>query len=298
MSIPFKSIACIALFIGSLVPFYAQNTQVYVSAHPDDWPLFMNPNAYYDLQQADNKVIFLHITAGDAGHATGNTSYYLAREEGSLRAIRFLCNAINTDLKQGAEMNKTQVLINGHLILRYSYNNAAAYFLRLPDGNYSGEGFPIHNHASVQKFYEGSVTSISAIDNSTTYHSLEDITTTITSLVAMETTTSDQVVFNIADTDSKRNPKDHSDHIHSSFIIQKVAAGLNIPSVRMYEEYATNLKEKNMDDDAFLVCAGTWGATASGLSDYFHDSTWNDEHNIWIGRQYFRDVLLSDLKKE
>ena len=134
--------------IFNLSPLAAQSTDVYVSAHPDDWQLFMNPNAYHSLQNPENKVVFLHTTAGDAGSGTGNMSYYLAREEGSLRAIRFLCNAINEELKQGNQMNKTQLIINGHLVLRYSYANAVAYFLRLPDGNYTGPGYPIHNHSS------------------------------------------------------------------------------------------------------------------------------------------------------
>ena len=79
--------------------------------------------------------------------------------------------------------------------------------------------------------------------------------------------------------------------------MQNVALQLGLKSVRLYEEYATNKKEGNVFDDGFLICAGTWGVTASGLSDNYHDSTWNDVHNIWIGRQYFREVLLSDLIK-
>jgi len=302
MRIPIKSLAPITFLIlfsvGSFVQSFAQNTKVYVSAHPDDWQLFMNPNAYYDLQNPENKVVFLHITAGDAGSGTGNTSYYLAREEGSLRAIRFLCNAINYELKQGAEMSATQVLINGHLVLRYVYANAVAYFLRLPDGNFTGVGYPIHNHASIQKLYDGSVASFSAIDNSTKYASLNDFIKTIRDLLTLESNTMGEVTFNIADTNATMNPEDHSDHLHSSLIMQNVAKQLKMPSVRLYEEYATDKKDQNVFEDAFLVCAGTWGATASGLSDFYHNSTWNEGHNIWIGRQYFREVLLSDLEKE
>jgi hypothetical protein len=258
----------------------------------------MNPNAFYDLQTPENKVIFLHITAGDACSGTGNTSYYLAREEGSLRAIRFMCNAINYELKQGAEMSATQVVINGYLVLRYVYVNAVAYFLRLPDGNYTGVGYPIHNHASLQKFYNGSVASISAIDNSTKYGSLNDLIKTIGDLVTLESKAMGEDAFNIADTNATMNPEDHSDHLHTSLIMQNVAKQLKMPSVRLYEEYATDKKAQNVFDEAFLVCAGTWGDTASGLSDFNHNSTWNEGHNVWIGRQYFREVLLSDLEKE
>jgi len=276
----------------------AQNTKIYVSTHPDDWQLFMNPNAYNDLQNPENKVIFLHTTAGDAGCGTGCTSYYLAREEGSKRAIRFMVNAINPDSKLGDEMNKTQVLINGHSILRFSYGNAVAYFLRLPDGNYTGVGYPIHDDSSLKKFYDGTTPTLFAVDRSTSYNSLDDLVKTIGDLIAYETNAPNQTSINIADTNSEINPDDHSDHLHSSLIMQKVASSVGIKTVRLYEEYATNAKEQNVFGDEFLLCAGTWGATASGLSDEFHNSTWNEGHNIWIGRQYFRDVLIVDLKKE
>lgn len=292
----------IAIFVLSFLGFgnalQAQNTKVYVSTHPDDWQLFMNPNAYNDLQNPENKVIFLHTTAGDAGCGTGCTSYYKAREEGSLRAIRFMSNAINPELKQGSQMNETRVLINGHLILRYSYANAVAYFLRLPDGNVTGVGYPTHGNASLKNFYESTIPTLVAIDGSTKYLSLNDLVQTISEILAYETNQPEQAALNIADTNTQINPNDHSDHLHSSLILQKVARNLGIKTVRLYEEYATNAKEQNVFGDAFLVSAGTWGATASGLSDGLHDSTWNESHNIWIGRQYFRDVLLVELEKE
>jgi len=285
-------------FLCGFVSISAQNTRVYVSAHPDDWQLFMNPNAYNDLQNQENKVIFLHTTAGDAGCGTGCTSYYLAREEGSKRAIRFMCNAINPDLKQGNNMNETQVAINGHLILRLSYANAVVYFLRLPDGNYTGVGYPIHDQSSLKNFYEGTTPTLFAIDRSTSYDSLDDVIKTISDIITYETNAPDHALINIADSNANINPEDHSDHMHSSLIMQKVARSLGIKSVRLYEEYATNKKDQNVFDAAFLVCAGTWGATASGLSDHQHNSTWNESHNIWIGRQYFRDVSLDELEKE
>jgi hypothetical protein len=195
-------------------------------------------------------------------------------------------------------MNKTQVLINGHLVLRYSYANAVAYFLRLPDGNYTGVGYPIHDETSLKKLFEGSIPSISTIDKSTIYQSLDDLVKTIAGIVSYESNTPNQVAFNIAETNATINPLDHSDHINSSYIMQKVARSLGIKSVRLYEEYATNEKAMNVFDDALLTCAGTWGATASGLSDNYHESTWNVGHNVWIGRQYFRDILLADLEKE
>jgi len=60
------------LLLSQLLSFnpvlWAQNTVAfYFSAHEDDWQLFMNPNAYHDVQRASTKVVFVYLTAGDAG---------------------------------------------------------------------------------------------------------------------------------------------------------------------------------------------------------------------------------------
>ena len=277
---------------------YTQETHVFVSAHPDDWQLFMNPNAYNALTDPNNKVIFLHTTAGEAGHGIGNNGYYLAREEGSMRAIRFMCNAINGELKQGDEMNPIQVIHNGHSIQRFSYSNAIVYFLRLPDGNYRGEGYPIHDNHSLRNFFEGKKRNMKAVNGSTEYVDLNDLVMTIETLIKYEAEDVMKVQVNIADTDDSINPDDHSDHLTSSRIMQKVAKGLGITHVNLYQEYATNKKEMNITGDEFLLCAGTWGATASGLSDSYHYSTWDSGHNAWIGRQYMRRVKLSDIHED
>ncbi len=265
----------------------AQNTSVYVSAHADDWQLFMNPNAYNSVK-ANEKVIFLHTTAGDAGNGTGNNNYYLAREEGSLRALRFMSNTFRSGAGACADMNPTVVNINGHTIQKYTYRNITAYFLRLPDGGGGGGGYILHNYKSLQKLYNGSVTNLPAIDGSTNYASKADLQATLKSLIERER--SGNLTFNIADTDSSRNPGDHSDHIYSSRIMQDVANEIGGVTLNLYQEYNTSGKAQNVSNQELIISAGTWGATASGLSDNCHHSTWDNGHNGWIGKQYFRTI--------
>src|SRR5687768_5615926 len=67
----FSVIRNIVLFLFVL-PFnqvtWAQDTVAfYFSAHEDDWQLFMNPNAYNDVHKSSTKVVFVYMTAGDAG---------------------------------------------------------------------------------------------------------------------------------------------------------------------------------------------------------------------------------------
>ena len=167
------------------------------------------------------------------------------------------------------------------------------YFLRIPDGNYYGPGYPVHANTSLQKLLESEIESITTIDGSATYD-LETLKMTLKELIKSERQNNGEIIFNIADTDSLINPADHSDHRYSSHLFQSIAKDLKVDKLRLYTEYATSEQPMNIFDEEFLVCAGTWGATASGLSDHEHYSTWDRVHNAWIGRQYFREIELSE----
>ena len=277
-------IFCFSSFFG-----YSQTTtSFYTSAHPDDWQLFMNPNAYESVKNKDEKTVFIHTTAGDAGTGMGNNDYTLAREKGSLRAIRFMENAFTS----GEEMKEQLVTINGHAIRKYVYRNTVAYFLRIPDGSPDGAGYPLHEHRSLQKLYTGETTDINTVDGSTQYSSLNDLKTTLKALIELEASDTEKWTYHVADTAGSLNPNDHSDHQYSSKIVQDVARELGKGSINLYIDYHSNTLPLNVFDAHFLLCAGTWGATASGLSDMGHYSTWDNAHNSWIGRQYYRTVMI------
>ena len=264
----------------------AQKTEVFVTAHPDDWQLFMNPSAYYAIQAKNTKVIFLHMTAGDAGKGTDD-GYFSAREEGSLRAVRFLCN-LHAEQGAGSDMAATSTSLNQHRMFKFSYANTVSYFLRLPDGNFKGPGFPKHDHQSLERLFTGKVSSLTSIDGGTTYSSVDDLINTISTLLRFESR-GNEITLHIAETDSIANPEDHSDHRFSSHLLQKVAESLNVRTIKFYQEYATKDKESNLSEEEFLVNVGTWGATVSGLTDKGNYSTWDDTHNQWLSRQYFRE---------
>ena len=89
------------------------------------------------MNEPQEKAVFIHVTAGDAGGAPAGepVPYYLAREEGALRAVRFMANAADPTIGKGAKMDSAMVTRGGHGVQRYAYANAVVYFLRLPDGN-------------------------------------------------------------------------------------------------------------------------------------------------------------------
>ncbi|MGB8120887.1 MAG: hypothetical protein WCF56_19520, partial [Pseudolabrys sp.] len=114
----------------------------YFAAHEDDWQLFMNPSAFKDVIGGATKTVFVHLTAGDAGLGTGlggrKHPFYLARENGAEAAMRFMADADGAP----GERVAAPMMFNGHSLYRVSYRNTVGYFLRVPDGNASGAGYP------------------------------------------------------------------------------------------------------------------------------------------------------------
>src|SRR6476646_12300620 len=94
--------ACLVGCVLAAVPALAQDRQpdkvsFYFAAHEDDWQLFMNPTAFEDVVSPKSKVVFVHVTAGDAGLGIGTQGrkhpYFLARENGAEMAIRFMADS-------------------------------------------------------------------------------------------------------------------------------------------------------------------------------------------------------------
>ena len=263
---------------------------VFVIAHPDDWQLFMNPAAFHAMNEAHEKAVFVHVSAGDAGKVLGGepTPYYLAREEGALRAIRFMANAANASAALGADSKPEAVDRAGHKVARHTYANAIAYFLRIHDGNIvNGDDFQEHP-LSLQRLRAGLSPETKAIDDSARYVGWADFVATLEALVRSELAPGTALHLHIADLDEKLNPGDHPDHRAVAFAVEEVATRLPCARVTRHQEYATRDHPINVTGTDYMVDVGTWAATASGLSDLHAGSTWEPGHNSWVGRDYHR----------
>ena len=265
----------------------APMTSFYVAAHPDDWQLFMNPTAYNEIRQSGVKVVFIYTTAGDAGNGTGTIGrpqpYYVAREEGARAAVRFA--ATKTNGTTGITSTQTR---NGHGIPRYTYLNTASYFLRLPDGNFDGAGYANTDHQSLERLATGAIPRITSITASATYNGWTDLAATLRAIILAEAKGSTEVRINIPDTDESRNPQDHSDHLYTGRVMLDAVKTMPCVDKVLYVDYETENKPINISTADLINDAGVWGATVSGIIDFFHKSTWNPAHNPFLGRNYFR----------
>jgi hypothetical protein len=158
-----------------------------------------------EMANAGRKLVFIYVTAGDAGAGknqtgTGNIPFYIAREKAAARSTEFLC----ANIADSTDDRKT-VCINKHRIPTWRYKNTVSYYLRLPDGGMRAEG-----QISLRKLYKKNFLSLATIDDNI-YDGWQDLITTVQEIISREAGGAD-VEMNLPDVSALRNPGDHCDH--------------------------------------------------------------------------------------
>lgn len=260
----------------------------YFSAHEDDWQLFMNPPAFRDVLDEAVRCIFVHVTAGDAGLGVGSGGrkhpYYLARENGAETAIRFMADAND---RRPLEPVVSAISLAGHAIRRVSYRNTTAYFLRLPDGNASGDGYAETGQQSLRRLAQSEIDALVPVDGSTRYRGWDDLTATIRALIDCERGGAAAVDLHIPDLDAASNPDDHSDHRHTAKAVLAAAEGL--PARRVHHiGYAINKLPENLAAEDRDMKSAVYAVTMAGVLAFDHPVSWQRYDQLFIGRGYSR----------
>ena len=259
-----------------------------VSAHADDWELFMNPNVYNQVIDQNNKSVFIYLTAGDGGAGNGGAGrkqpYYIAREEGSKEATRFIAN---NGSGESSKATQQWIKANGNQVLKVTYENTVSYFLRLSDGAPDGLGYGV---GSLKLLHEGKIKNFRAVNDSAKYLNWKDLTDTVAGIIKQEAKGFSKVSFNLMDPDATVNPYDHSDHMQSSLLIQDATKNKACANFTYFQTYTNNSKPANMTEDDLLNHAAVFGVMDSGKGDYGYPGSWEPYHKMWLGRSYSRTV--------
>lgn len=288
----FSTMRNIVLFLLLLtfnkVMFAQDIVAFYFAAHEDDWQLFMNPNAYEDTHSTSTKVVFVYLTAGDAGAGPGNAGrsqpYYLARENGAKLSVKFMADAENEPV---SPVNST-ALFSSHPINKWLYSNMVSYFLRLPDGNPEGTGYPTTGLQSLKKLRDGAISGMTAIDSSTAYRGWDDLTSKLRALIDHERGNAAEIWVNLPDTNTTMNVGDHEDHQNMARGVLEAIADLPCINKAFYLNYVTETLPENMSTSEREIEAGTFAALVVGLTALDHWSPWDTMHRSWLSRHYFR----------
>jgi LmbE family N-acetylglucosaminyl deacetylase len=178
-----------------------------IVAHEDDDLLFLSPDLLHSVQ-GGGKVRTIFTTASDDGMSS---TYWQSLEKGSQAAYAQMAGVPNT-------WTKTDAGIAGHPMPLYTLNgntNISLIFMRLPDGNLDGSGFPSTGNQSLQKLWTGSISTIKAVDGSSSYTKASLISTLTSLMTAFQPSQ-----IRTQDYAGSYGDGDHSDHHTTAYLTQ------------------------------------------------------------------------------
>ena len=255
----------------------ASRAEFYVHAHQDDWQLFMGDRTSQSVATG-GKVVFIYATAGDAG--SNDVRYWTTRETGSRASV----DAI-TGSGTWTCANET---INGHPIRRCAKGTGlvVSYFMRMPDGNTTGDGF---GFGSLKRLRDQN-TPTSAIDQSTTYASWSDFSTTLRGIIELEGVglSGSNLVVHSPDDDRNINSGDHPDHFATADAVRAAAQSRDW-SFAWYVNYHTRDLAPNLSQAALDTKRTEFLAYDNVMANAgFGSLAQATDYQTWLARTYFR----------
>ena len=177
-SIALLLIAAVSLLAASAnaqsadITFLPGDRDLSIVAHEDDDLLFLSPEIPVRIQAGD-VVRTVFLTAGDAGLGT---PYWQNREAGAQAAYAQMAGAANAWTSSDRLFGDKLV----RLCTLDGASNVSVVFLRLPDGNVNtGGGYAITGYQSLQRLWQGQISSIASLDGANTYKEEELIQTLV-----------------------------------------------------------------------------------------------------------------------
>lgn len=275
----------LALLLCSCSSLVAQNDVSFsFQAHQDDWQLFMSSRIMSDLTAVNGKVVFITLTAGDAGNGTvsyGAIPFYQARERGAVYSSKVAAD-IATGTAPLAVPTATTVTFNGHNIAKYVYKNTVNYFFRLPDGGGSGNGFPLTGDRSLRKLKLGTITSLSAVDGSAIYNSWANLVTTVRNILTFERGTDNQVWVYKTSPNTTFNAGDHSDHVYSGIAANDAFVDSLWVGIVEFSNYNSASSPANLSNTDHENSSVLFATVSEALSENLYTGVYDEGHKSWL----------------
>jgi hypothetical protein len=267
----------------------ATTIDFFIHGHEDDWQIFMSPAAQV-AAQAQQPVVFIYATAGDAG--TGET-YWQARETAATASQSLLAGQ-----KPGTTpaWDCKPVYAHNHKLRRCILGALfTAYFLRAPDGGHystNGCGYQVHNYQSLTRLMGIDCDTplpapMATVDQSTLYQDFPDFWQTLRAIILQEATAhgATGIAINAPDWNTTINANDHRDHVATGQAVKCARDGsgplcgsiklqkLTWPT-RWYVGYGIGAMARNIAAADFVTKAGMFLAYDRAMYD-----AWNGTSN-------------------
>lgn len=214
-------------------PPVGDTVELKIVAHEDDDLLFMNPDLAESIA-AGRTVRTVFVTAGDAGRGA---PHWTRREEGILDAYASMASVENS-------WDASPLLVAGREVQLRSLSKVpriSVVFLRLPDGNGRGGGFPATGMESLARLWNGKIPALHPVDGSSSYSKTQLIDLLTGLMKGFKPHTIDTQDW------TGRFKGDHSDHFHGATFAHAAERGYPEPhTTRVYRGYNLILEPVNL----------------------------------------------------
>lgn len=247
-----------------------------VVAHQDDDLLFQSPDLIHAV--ASGLVVrTVYVTAGDANQ---DRTYWAKRETGVKSAYAHMAGVaddwVTTDAGVPGHPMETATLSGA--------DNLSLLFMRIPDGWLDGTGGSRHDHDSLQKLYQGEISTIGTVDDSSEYtkDSLVDTLHLLMQRFQPE-------VINTLDFQGAYGDGDHSDHHTVGYMTQQASRRYQREHRLVgYRGYGITDEEANVNEDDLATKTDTFLTYAAFDSESCDtlETCSNRPERLWLPRQY------------
>jgi len=217
-----------------------------VVAHEDDDILFQSPDLLHTVQSG-RCVRTVYFTAGDNGESR---TYWSGREIGVQAAYASMAGVANSWTISDAG-------VAGHPITLMTLNGSpgiSLMFLRLPDGNIDGSGFSGTGFESLQKMYTGAITTIHAVDGTSSYTKAGLLSTLLGFMTSFQPDS-----INTLDYVGSYGDGDHSDHHTVAYLTQQAQLQYATPhGFAGYQGYGIASKASNVSGSDLTTKTNTF----------------------------------------
>ena len=244
-----------------------------VVAHEDDSLLFQSPDLLHDVQAGDC-ITSVFLTAGDDGYGA---AYWQAREVGENSAYANMAGVAD-NWSQGVTSAA------GHSIVTYTLQgapNIKQVFLRLPDGNTDGSGFPLYGNQSLLKLWNGTISTMNPVDGSSGY-TAQGLASTLVSLM----NTFQPSIIRTQDYAGYVGDDDHADHHVTAYFTRAASQRYTTPHTLIgYLGYDGQYRAQNVSGADLTAKQNAFYAYAQATDACTPPCT-GTEYAAWLGRQY------------
>ncbi len=111
---------------------------------------------------------------------------------------------------------------------------------------------------------------------------------TLRAIVDFERGHAAAVQLNVAETDARINPHDHSDHLMTAKAALDAVSDLACVRRVYYVDYASSKLPENLNAEQRDMESSVFAVTLAGVLAYDHHTSWHHYDESYVGRNYFR----------